>query len=116
MRRKRTPPASALTDIAFLLLLFFLILAVTTRQMPADISLPHTASAQKAEESSPTLTVSAQGELFLEQQAITIRDIPFSETYKLIADRDTLFTDIAPVLEHLRSLNVEVLECIVEEQ
>lgn len=116
MRRKRTPPASALTDIAFLLLLFFLILAVTTRQLPADISLPHTPSAQKADESSPTLTVSARGKVFLEQEAITIRDIPFSEAYTLIADRDTPFTDIAPVLEHLRSLNVEVLECIVEEQ
>lgn len=116
MRRKRTPPASAITDIAFLLLLFFLILAVTTRQLPTDISLPHTSSAQKADESTPTLTVSAQGELFLEQEAITIQDIPFSETYTLIADRDTPFTHIAPVLSHLRSLNVEVLECIVEER
>ena len=116
MRRRRTPPASALTDIAFLLLLFFLILAVTTRQLPADISLPHTSSAQKAEESSPTLTVSAQGRVFFEQEVITIRDIPYNETYTLIADRDTPFTLIAPVLEHLRSLNVEILECIVEER
>ncbi|MBN2859950.1 MAG: biopolymer transporter ExbD [Sphaerochaetaceae bacterium] len=116
MRRKRTPSASALTDIAFLLLLFFLILAVTTRQLPADITLPHTASAQKADESSPTLTVNDQGKVFLEQEAITIRAIPFSETYTLIAHRDTPFTHIAPVLEHLRSLNVEVLECIVEER
>ena len=34
MRKKRPTPPSALTDIAFLLLLFFLIMAITSFQTP----------------------------------------------------------------------------------
>ncbi len=46
MRKKRPTPPSALTDIAFLLLLFFLIMAITSFQTPVPLD-PAQAQAQK---------------------------------------------------------------------
>jgi len=116
MRKKRTTPPSALTDIAFLLLLFFLIMAITSHQSPIPLT-PAQTSAQKMDlKDIPTLLVSQDGQLFLDGTPINLEALPSESTYALLADRNTPFSVLFPLIEHLREQGTETLHCLVEEK
>ncbi len=115
MRRRHLPP-SALTDIAFLLLLFFLILSITTRQLPVDVDPALTTETEQGWEELPLLLMSREGELYLQGKKISLEDIPSENAYSLMADRGTRFSAMYPLIEYLREQEVTTLHCVVEEE
>jgi biopolymer transport protein ExbD len=115
MRKKRTTPPSALTDIAFLLLLFFLIMAITSHQSPVPLN-PAQTSAQKIDlKDIATLLVSQDGQLFLDGNPVILETLPSESTYALLADKNTPFSVLFPIIEYLREQGTETLHCLVEE-
>ncbi|MGE4526458.1 MAG: biopolymer transporter ExbD [Sphaerochaeta sp.] len=116
MRKKRPTPPSALTDIAFLLLLFFLIMAITSFQTPVPLD-PAQAQAQEIDLSTiPTLYIAKTGELYQEGKPTTIESIEADTSYALLADKATEFSAIHPIIEALKSKGVATLHLLVEEQ
>ncbi|MPM23241.1 hypothetical protein SDC9_69706 [bioreactor metagenome] len=116
MRKKRPTPPSALTDIAFLLLLFFLIMAITSFQTPVPLD-PAQAKAQKIDLSIiPTLYIAKDGKIYQEGRLITIEQVEEKPSYSLLADRATGFSTIHPIIEALKNKGVETLHLLVEEQ
>lgn len=116
MRKKRTTPPTALTDIAFLLLLFFLILAVSTRQVAIPIE-PATGEAVVQDlKDIPILLVGSDGSLFLDNKPVLLDSIPTSDSYTLLADKETPFSVLSPIIEHLKQQGIKTLHCVVEGQ
>lgn len=111
MRKKRPSPPAALTDIAFLLLLFFLILAIEA----PHYTLP---KAQQAEVIDASLipTIELIGTtLLLDDNMIALEEIPYQKQYILKTGQDTPYGLIQPLMDHLTELGVEKLSCLVEE-
>lgn len=103
-------------DIAFLLLLFFLVLAMTSVATPIPLELPRGSASEQPSEQGSSLFVSVTGELFLDQRAVTLRDIVDVQEIRLHADRTTPFSIIHPLLEHLREKGTETIHFVVEER
>jgi biopolymer transport protein ExbD len=114
-RKYRQDPNSTITDIAFLLLLFFLILAISTQQTPVPIKAA-SAHAEFLEHTDiPTIVVSDTGELFLDGSPTTLESIPSKVEYALLADRDTPYEILHPIITFLEKHGVETLYCLVED-
>ena len=114
MRKKRTPPPTAMTDIAFLLLLFFLILAISTHVLPIPLTPAESAFSSTTEEAEHLLVVGSNGALYYQEKAILIDQLPFAEEFSLLADKDTPFKTMGPIIEGLKQRGVTTLHCIVE--
>ena len=114
MRKKRSPAPTAMTDIAFLLLLFFLILAISTHVLPIPLTPAQSSFSSSTEEAKHLLLVRANGELYYQEKAVLLEDLPSAEEYSLLADKDTPFKTMAPIIEQLKQRGVTTLHCIVE--
>ncbi|MBI9095438.1 MAG: biopolymer transporter ExbD [Sphaerochaeta sp.] len=114
MRKKRLAAPTAMTDIAFLLLLFFLILAISTHVLPIPLKPAQSAYSTTTEEPKHLLLVRANGELFYQEKAVLLEDLPLAEQFSLLADKDTPFRTMGPVIEALKQRGVTTLHCIVE--
>jgi biopolymer transport protein ExbD len=115
MSKKRPTPPSTLSDIAFLLLLFFLIMAISSVQAPVPIH-PAQAQGQTRDLSEvPTLLVSQDGLLYFEGNQVELTSLPFSEEYALLADRNTAYKTVHPIIEFLKSQGVKTLHTLVEQ-
>jgi biopolymer transport protein ExbD len=112
MRKKRTAPATAMTDIAFLLLLFFLILALSTRLTPIPLT-PATSEDARANPTGKVIIVGSNGSLFFEDSLITLDRLPSETEVTLLADKDTPFNLIHPVLEALKQNGTTTIHCLV---
>ncbi|WP_027003400.1 ExbD/TolR family protein [Hugenholtzia roseola] len=66
---------SAMSDLIFLLLLFFILASTLAVTSSIDINLPKTAEAQTAKRPTLTLTVDAEGQYFLDDKAIELTEI-----------------------------------------
>lgn len=111
MRKKRPSPPAALTDIAFLLLLFFLILAIEAPQY----ALPKATQVEIIDTSSiPTIELIG-ATLLLDDTIIELDDIPYQTHYILKTAQDTPYRLIQPIIDYLSELGVEKLSCLVEE-
>ena len=115
MRKKRTTPPSALTDIAFLLLLFFLIMAISTVQTPVPINPAITEGQTRDLSEIPTLLVSKEGLLFFEGNQIEFSSLTIQEEYALLADQGTPYGLLHPVIEFLKEQGVQTLHALVED-
>ena len=116
MKRRSLQTNSAMTDIAFLLLLFFLIFAITSLITPTPIDAADTIWNSPHEAPGMLLIVDSKGMLFLEGNPIELGEIPYSEVVSLLSDRKTPFSAIAPVIGQLRLMDVATIHCIVEQQ
>ncbi len=114
MRKKRSPAPTAMTDIAFLLLLFFLILAISTHILPIPLTPAQSAFSSSTEEAKHLLMVRANGELYYQEKAVLLEELPSAEEYSLLADKDTPFKTMGPIIEALKQRGVTTLHCIVE--
>lgn len=114
MRKKRSPAPTAMTDIAFLLLLFFLILAISTHVLPIPLTLAESATSTTTDEPEHLLVVSSEGKLYYQEKAVLVEDIPFAEEFSLLADKNTPFKTVGPIIEALKQRGVTTLHCIVE--
>ncbi|WP_319756267.1 biopolymer transporter ExbD [uncultured Sphaerochaeta sp.] len=114
-KKYRHGPNSTVTDIAFLLLLFFLILSISTQQTPLPLQAA-SAHAEILEDTDiSTIVVSHTGELFLDGSSIALDSIPRQDTYALLADRNTPYEIIHPIITFLKERGVGTLYCLVED-
>ncbi|WP_332446052.1 biopolymer transporter ExbD [Sphaerochaeta sp.] len=114
MRKQRPTPPSALSDIAFLLLLFFLIMAITSVQTPVPLD-PAQAQAKSFDTSDlPVLLVAKDGSLYLDGNPVRLEELPNNRRYALLSDASTPYATIHPIIEALRKQGVQTLSCIVE--
>ncbi len=109
-------PNSTITDIAFLLLLFFLILAISTQRTPVPIEAASTYAEILENTDIPTIVVSNTGELFLDGSSQDLESIPSQIEYALLADRYTPYEIIHPIIIYLKQRGVERVYCLVEDQ
>lgn len=114
MRKKRFPGPTAMTDIAFLLLLFFLILAVTTQALPLSLNPAESSASSLQEDPAYLVIVGSDGTLFYQGQAIKLTDLPHATEFSLLSDKETPFALLSPVIEALKERGVTTLHCIVE--
>ena len=114
MRKKRLPIASAMTDIAFLLLLFFLILAISTTMQPVAIDTPQARQPERREEADFELFVAANGTIHLNGAPIALTDLPVGEPVALLADKQTPYQDIEPILQQLQRSGTRTVHLVVE--
>ena len=114
MRKKRSPAPTAMTDIAFLLLLFFLILAISTHILPIPLTPAQSNTSTTKEDAKHLILVTPNGDLYYQNKAVLLEDLPYSEEFSLLADKDTPFKTIAPIIKALQEKGVTTLHCIVE--
>ena len=114
MRKKRSAAPTAMTDIAFLLLLFFLILAISTHVLPIPLTPAQSETSSTTDEPKHLLLVSSEGELFYQGKAVLLEYLPSAEEFSLLADKDTPFIMIAPIIKALQEKGITTLHCIVE--
>lgn len=116
MRKKRPTPPSALTDIAFLLLLFFLIMAITSFQTPVPLNPAQTQGQTIDLANIPTIFIAKNGEVYQEGKRITLDMLEKKSVYALLADKETAYGALHPIIEELKAKGVETLHLLVEEQ
>ena len=114
MRKKRSAAPTAMTDIAFLLLLFFLILAISTHVLPIPLTPAQSDSSSLTDEPEHLLLITPDGELYYQGKAVLLEDLPSSEEFSLLADKNTPFKTLGPIIEELKLQGVTTLHCIVE--
>jgi len=113
MRHKQFPQTS-MGDIAFLLLLFFLVLAITTRTVPAPLKEAESTSYETLEKEYPTIYLSSSGKLYYQDEEVTLDTLPHVPEANLMADKHLPFGTIRPVLKHLQENGVSTLHLLVE--
>lgn len=67
---------TSLIDVIFLLLIFFLVTSTFSEQPGLKIELPRAASSEPREVEELVLSVSREGNLFLNQQPVSRRELP----------------------------------------
>ena len=113
-RRKHAFPSSSMSDIAFLLLLFFLILAITSHRSPLPIQSPASPTWEELQKEYPTIYVSKEGKLSLGEQILNLETAVFPQELCLLADKDTPFSVIKPILQRLKEAQVTTIHCLVQ--
>lgn len=113
-RHKHTIPSSSMSDIAFLLLLFFLILAITSRTTPVAVTAPDAPTWEELQQEYPTIYVSKEGTLYLGEAPLDLATTTLPEEICLLADKETPFALIQPVLELLKAQHVTTIHCLVQ--
>jgi biopolymer transport protein ExbD len=113
-RRRHVFPSSSMSDIAFLLLLFFLILAITSRTTPVAITTPNAPTWEEVREEYATIYVSKEGALYLGNTPLDLTTTTLPSEICLLADKETPFALIQPVLEFLKNQHVTTIHCLVQ--
>ena len=113
MRHKRYPLTS-MGDIAFLLLLFFLILAITTKTVPAQIDEAESITYEELSETYPTVYLTRDGKLYYHDEQISLDALPSVPEANLMADKTTPFHTVEPVITRMKQNGVQTLHLLVE--
>ncbi|MCL2556942.1 MAG: biopolymer transporter ExbD [Treponema sp.] len=114
----RAPPAAALSDVAFLLLIFVMVLSLMSQMARAEQSagvIPAEArQASEALETGLEIWIDAQGEIFVDGRPSSIAEARDAitalsqerpgTTAMIVADRDARFGAVSAVIEMLQSI------------
>lgn len=114
MRRRRFMAISAMTDIAFLLLLFFLLFSLASHRVPIGVDLAASESSSPLQEPGLVLSIDSDGLLYLDGQEATLAQVPYHQIVSIHADRHTPFAKILPIMQRLQQLEVPIVQCVVE--
>lgn len=112
-------PDSSLADIAFLLLIFFMVTTVFRKERPRDITMPDAAATERVDERRKNIAhiwIDPDGTVFINDQIVPIEAIAsvitpmYEETQRRLvvairADRDVPYGVINDVTEQLRDAN-----------
>jgi biopolymer transport protein ExbD len=113
MRRKRKVATAIFTDVAFILLLFFLVFAITSQRIPIPVDLPIAQHAQEAQKADLQLFVDKDGTLYNQERKIDLDQIAYAERISVYADEATEFSLVLPILQRLAELGVPIVQCVV---
>jgi len=109
-------PDSSLADIAFLLLIFFMVTTVFRRERPRDVEFPQAGATERVDERRQNILhvwVETDGTVFINDQIVAIPSIAavvapiYEETQRRLvvairADRDVPYGTIDDITEQLR--------------
>jgi biopolymer transport protein ExbD len=109
-------PSASMSDIAFLLLLFFMVSTVFVREKGLKVNMPKAKSIQKIPRNhSATIYVGRNGTISIDDLAIDIPDVQWvmqkklAENFNVIAcfrtDKDTNYGIMSDILYQLRLAN-----------
>lgn len=106
-------PTSAMSDIAFLLLMFFIVFAIVSGHIPPSVTPPSAIGEEALLEDLPIIYVDNEGVLFIDDHVVSLESVPYQERYGLLASKNTPFSIISPLIEHLRTKGAVTLICLV---
>lgn len=109
-------PTASMSDIAFLLLLFFMVSTVFVREKGLKVNLPKAVSIQKIPRNhSATIYVNQNGNISIDDLAVSIPDVQWVMQKKLIedfnviacfrTDKNTNYGIMSDILNQLREAN-----------
>ena len=124
-RRNFSVPLFSTSDIAFLLLIFIMLVALINYRKDVKIQYPEAETAKKvSDEKNLEIWVDRAGELYLDGNlsSLNIVEQGIIEAYRtapntrvhIIADRNTSFANIHKVLEILQILQYRVVSFVVK--
>jgi biopolymer transport protein ExbD len=114
MKRKRAVATAIFTDVAFILLLFFLVFAIASQRSPFPLDLPLASHAQDVPPAAVRIFVDKNGTLYRGDQSISLDQVEYAESVSLYADAATDFSVVLPILHRLALLGVPRVQCGVE--
>ncbi|MDR0403855.1 MAG: biopolymer transporter ExbD [Treponema sp.] len=127
-RERKTPlvPMNAMSDVAFLLLIFIMLVALINYRREVKIEYPEAESAKRTNaEKNLEIWIDAAGGLYLDGVPADLgaiadavgevyRDAPDTRVH-LIADKTTPFRNVNSVLETLQILEYRVVSFVVKD-
>jgi len=128
-RKKRgfAVPMNSMSDVAFLLLIFIMLVSLINYRKEVKIDYPEAATALRtSDEHNLEIWVDKKGALYLDGDPSSIREIeagivsayqeaPNTRVH-IIADRNTSFENIYKVLDILQLLQYRVVSFVVKDQ
>ncbi|WP_010257789.1 ExbD/TolR family protein [Treponema primitia] len=125
-KKKFAVPMNSMSDVAFLLLIFIMLVSLINYRREVKIDYPEAAAAQRTSaEKNLEIWVDKGGAVYLDgapsnlnaiEVAITdmYRDAPDTRVH-IIADRDTPFAEVNKVLQVLQFLQYRVVSFVVKD-
>ncbi|MFP3041367.1 biopolymer transporter ExbD [Treponema primitia] len=125
-KKKFTVPMNSMSDVAFLLLIFIMLVSLINYRREVKIDYPEAATAQRTSaEKNLEIWVDKRGAVYLDgvpsnlnaiETAITdiYRNAPDTRVH-IIADRDTPFAEVNKVLQVLQFLQYRVVSFVVKD-
>ena len=112
-RRDSGVPFSTMADIAFLLLIFFMLSAIVDTEKEIPLQLPESGIMESQTGGFLSIWVTEQGEIYFDNKSDTLENLPGFAEYSLamnpeikaliIADKKVHFSRVNSVMEALRS-------------
>jgi len=123
-RKSVTVPMNAMSDVAFLLLIFIMLVSLINYRREVKIEYPEAERAKRTStEKNLEIWIDRQGSLYLEGVPADLRtiEIALGNTYRsapdtrvhIIADKNTPYIHVNSVLEILQLLQYRVLSLVV---
>jgi biopolymer transport protein ExbD len=125
-RKKFIVPLNSMSDVAFLLLIFIMLVALINYRREVKIEYPEAETAKKTSaEKNTEIWIDRSGAVYLDGLPCTLRTIEntVGDLYRnapdtrlhIIADRDTPFSNVHKVLEILQILQYRVVSFVVKD-
>ena len=123
LRGRKRPHAelhtSAMNDIMFFLMLFFLIASTVTNPNVIKLMLPKSDSGQSVSKKTVSIQVTKELEYFLDKQLVTVEDIPgrlaaFKQqaqelTIVLYVDRSVAIQDVVQIMDIANKMAIKLV-------
>lgn len=123
LRGRKRPHAelqtSAMNDIMFFLMLFFLIASTVTNPNVIKLMLPKSDSGQSVSKKTVTIAVTKELEYFLDKQLVTVGEIPDrlaayqkqtqELTIVLYVDRTVAIQDVVQIMDIANKMNIKLV-------
>jgi len=110
---------SAMNDIMFFLMLFFLIASTVTNPNVIKLMLPKSDSGQSVSKKTVTIAVTKELEYFLDKQLVTVSEIPArlaayqkqtqELTIVLYVDRTVAIQDVVQIMDIANKMNIKLV-------
>lgn len=110
---------SAMNDIMFFLMLFFLIASTVTNPNVIKLMLPKSDSGQSVSKKTVTIAVTKELEYFLDKQLVTVSELParlaaFQKqtqelTIVLYVDRTVAIQDVVQIMDIANKMNIKLV-------
>jgi biopolymer transport protein ExbD len=125
-RKRFIVPLNSMSDVAFLLLIFIMLVALINYRREVKIEYPEAERAKKTSaEKNVEIWIDRSGAIYLDGLPCTLKTIEnaVGDLYRnapdtrlhIIADRDTAFSNVHKVLEILQLLQYRVVSFVVKD-
>lgn len=126
-RKQFSVPLSSMSDVAFLLLIFIMLVSLINYRKEVKIEYPEAETAKKvSDEKNLEIWVDRSGSLFIDGNPAGLAEVEqgIVEAYRnapdtrvhIIADRDTAFENVHRVLDILQLLQYRVVSFVVKNE